>query len=371
MNQSHNFFDDNFFKNYQKILDIFSTHSHYSTGSITSIDGEIAEGTMAWSLKEHLESTGWKIIKCSEFLAPPPLGDVCDFGERYDNQIDYQQSNKIITTIFGGKHLLKYHTPNYVITDAITKSCSGAEYFCLAPEIHGIYKDFVVNYQNIPPTKLFNCFISRPNFQRQSYFYDLIKRNLIDQGHISYLCKHTFYSKESDYRLYNAYKPHDCDQQTQAIHQSWQSKLPFRNFNTDLQTAVLDSRFSLVLESNTDDSEQLFFTEKTWRAVCLPRPFFLITANTSTSGIDYLRNIGFDVYDDIVDHSYDHVRDTVAKRTAILDQLERLGQLDFTSAMLTDFERRAQHNRDVLCNLANNLGTKYQECLTWINNIAN
>ena len=53
----------------------------------------------------------------------------------------------------------------------------------------------------------------------------------------------------------------------------------------------------------------------------LPRPWVLFS---SQFAIDNLRTLGFDVLDDLVDHSYDCIADAVQRQLAMIEQCKLL-----------------------------------------------
>ena len=63
---------------------------------------------------------------------------------------------------------------------------------------------------------------------------------------------------------------------------------------------------NVVVETYAGDNT-ITFSEKTFRALQTPAPWMLFACKDS---IDYLRSIGFDVLDGLVNHSYDSVYQT-------------------------------------------------------------
>jgi hypothetical protein len=85
------------------------------------------------------------------------------------------------------------------------------------------------------------------------------------------------------------------------------------------------------------------FSEKIFRALQTPRPWVLCT---SPGAVKLLKDHGFDVLDDCVDHSYDCVLDQSKRMDVMLDSA-----VSFDSA---DYERyiiAARHNQQHLAKL--------------------
>lgn len=80
---------------------------------------------------------------------------------------------------------------------------------------------------------------------------------------------------------------------------------------------------NVVTESSnqTDDDSwtEIFITEKSLKAFLYRQiPIFWAVPGT----VELLRNIGFDVYDDIIDHSYDNIQDPDVRLNTVVDTLK-------------------------------------------------
>jgi len=113
---------------------------------------------------------------------------------------------------------------------------------------------------------------------------------------------------------------------------------------SDLHTTV---EFAVVTETIYEKSEGLFLTEKTFKPLVNGTPFVICGQPGS---IQKLRNRGFDVYDYIVDHSYDLFHDK-CRAEAVADEVERLCSVDFTEYQ-SQIEESAKHNQKLLCDHA-------------------
>jgi hypothetical protein len=141
-------------------------------------------------------------------------------------------------------------------------------------------------------------------------------------------------------------------------------RIPFKNFESSLEQAIIDSKISLVVETSSDSGQGIFLTEKTFRSLMMPRPFYLYVAGYKTGAVESLRRIGFDVYDDIVDHSYDSIVCSTQRLLAILEQIEKFRQFEYTPKILLDFESRARYNLQLIKQLRANLPQKYQTVIS-------
>lgn len=112
-----------------------------------------------------------------------------------------------------------------------------------------------------------------------------------------------------------------------------------RHFNPNWYA---DTCFSLV--SETFVTERLYVSEKSFKPLAYQHPFVII----GTPGtVRYLRDLGFESFDHVIDESYDSEIDFNTRLHLVLAQLDRLFQ-DFQSGHMpfqdTESLRRTEHN---------------------------
>jgi len=144
------------------------------------------------------------------------------------------------------------------------------------------------------PTKLDKHFVSlngRPHWWRSMFIDKLYGEGLFDYGYISW--------HEFDYEDYQSlwdfkyWEPKNLNFD-KKFHQS--------NGMCDIfvpPNEFANSVFSVISESNLDC---LFITEKTYKAIYHQRPFLIWGAPYSNM---YLNNIGFKLFDNIIDYKFD------------------------------------------------------------------
>jgi hypothetical protein len=198
------------------------------------------------------------------------------------------------------------------------------------------------------PLKPFNCFIGRMGPFRQSWAYQLVRRGLFDQGYISFrmdISNLTYIDKtatphEVFEKNFQDFMPFFVEE-----HKYLKPIVPYCNFsNDDLNQAIMDSVFGIVLES-CFENHVISFSEKIMRHLKLPRPWLL---STSQYGVRHLRQIGFDVLDDIVDHKYDNIEDNVQRQSCILDTAQNMLNLQIDTKLQQRLEQAANHNQQRL-----------------------
>lgn len=216
----------------------------------------------------------------------------------------------------------------------------------LTPAVYSwYYKDYNQTFDNITPVKDFSCFIGRMDPSRQGWFYQLIRRNLLPHGFVSFLMNNKRLSEFNDLtpaqtfeQQYQKYMTIFADEHAIA-----KDIVPYQNFdkNAEPDDLIMQSRFNIVLETYFDNNDQLTFTEKIIRSLRLPRPWLLFS---SQHAVRYLRDWGFDVLDDLVDHDrYDNIEFNIDRQTVILDIAQEL--LDFDTVKHWDrLHAASQHN---------------------------
>lgn len=225
----------------------------------------------------------------------------------------------------------------------VTDNVVQLEHIPLYPEYWGTFS-YQSEYIDREPSRLFNCFMNRVCTTRQSWFYQLVRRNLLNFGNVSFLLdsRNPPVGKdlyESNFRGYEIFE---------AEHNLMKDRVPFVNFTGDIDQAIVDSQFSLVIETYFDWPGTIAFSEKIFRALQLPRPVLLYSMPGSVS---VLKKYGFELFDDVVDHSYDHEPNQIQRQIIILDHLCLWKDKSFTAEQLLRFKQGAEHNRLLLADL--------------------
>lgn len=220
---------------------------------------------------------------------------------------------------------------------------------------YGIYAGDV-EITNTMPVRDFNCFMSRLCPTRQSWLYQFVRRDLLSSGFISFrmdISRSVFAKQHNN----DPYKVFEWQYETwyknfEAEHQIIKSQVPYCNFDdqADLNHLIMQSKFSIVLETYFERNEIITLSEKIFRQLKLPRPWLLFAMKHA---VKYLRDIGFDVLDDIVDHSYDNIDFDIARQVEILNQMSALSNLTFNQSLVSRLEKAARHNQQLLQSLLN------------------
>jgi hypothetical protein len=222
------------------------------------------------------------------------------------------------------------------------------------PEFWSIWH-FKPEYIDRPATQGYNCFMNRPRGDRSIVFYELIKRNILNKGIVSYNCLLENY--EQEYVNADLYR-------YQLQHTVGQPLVPYNTVESHgtLEQCIIDSNVSVILETYTSDSH-IVFSEKIFRALQLPRPWLLYC---SPGSVRLLKDYEFDVLDDYVDIEYDSIIEHGHRLHKILDQLETFIDRKYTDKDYARFNQAAIHNQIVLLNFEKAWPDKFNSILNQI-----
>lgn len=182
-----------------------------------------------------------------------------------------------------------------------------------------------MNIKNSFSNKLL-CLNGRPDWHRYYILQRLYDKNLLNCNYISFLNRYNNIEKEVPiekfFNLYNGdpiyikdllanRKSIVLDRTNDQIHRDDRSH----------DSVIYDqTSISLVTETYADARRGLFITEKSYKPIA--NCHFQIWI--SQPGIvEFFRNLGFDMFDDFVDNSYDIVVDDILRFESALDSVEK------------------------------------------------
>ena len=239
-------------------------------------------------------------------------------------------------------------TNNWIAPDALDTS----RYESLNPWFFGVYHGNHAQ-DDIEPTKAFNCLIRRMDPNRQSWLYQLVRRRILDQGHVSFnmdISRHIMNGDaeptESPHKVFQRQFENHCGIFAPE-HEFIKHLVPYRSFSNDwtMEQVIMNSKFSLVLETYFIDPRMITVSEKTVRCLKLPRPWIVF----STRGtVNFLRQQGFDVLDDVVDHSYDIIDNDIDRQVSLLNLTQQMIQQPWTPDLLARCKKAADHNSQLI-----------------------
>jgi len=102
------------------------------------------------------------------------------------------------------------------------------------------------------------------------------------------------------------------------------------------------------------------FSEKIFRALQLPRPWLLYC---SPGAVLCLKQYGFDVLADYVDHGYDEISEHIIRHQLIMNQLETFVDKKYTEQDYVRFDQAAERNQQLLKHFAVTWPNKFRSIL--------
>lgn len=227
-----------------------------------------------------------------------------------------------------------YHIQN-TVTNLIVRQLNRADYNKneekLGDKSRVIGPDYVYYIDDMLPTEKRNtkfvCLNKAPRVHRVRLVEEILSRNIEDQGVVScgYDSIIVDYSKICIKGLQHKF-PLQIET-TERITDDNDVNQSLSNYNSDsLITVVAETSCEQVDHPLMRGGyDKIFVTEKTLKAF-ITGTFPLILGPKHI--INYLRGKGFDMFDDIIDHSYDNYADPNIKIKMIVDQLEKLITMD-------------------------------------------
>lgn len=198
--------------------------------------------------------------------------------------------------------------------DAHQKTLEGVKYICvnfwesISRHQHQVLPDTATTHideLNIDKAnKKFLCLNRNIKPHRIWLMYSMIKSNVLDQGHISYVLPDvdkTWHSEcaVSEHTLKRIPKEFHQDYKMTLLQQMYSRRLDTLNtqyvinYSNSIKRYYNDSLLSVITES---DSYKNFITEKTYKAIMNLHPFFIIGNPTQHS---LLRTRGYETFEDL------------------------------------------------------------------------
>jgi len=181
---------------------------------------------------------------------------------------------------------------------------------------------------NIKKEKIYNCLNHSENKHRTIIFNGLKSRKLLKYGFVSYLDKGVYLPRNIE------------DSRTEKYDWRWPTLIP---------EVVSKTYFNVVTETHHNiekDFDDLFITEKICKAL-ITQPFIVI-GNYGT--LRHVKKLGFETYPELFDESYDLIENPKDRLEFILDEVERLCNMDKNELeeIYKSVLWKIEHNRKIM-----------------------
>lgn len=231
----------------------------------------------------------------------------------------------------------------------------------------GYVSDYVREIKNVKREKKFlsfNRFLHRPH--RTGLAHVALSNNMLEQGYFSFLyCPSENYSdllSTLNLPTTNADRIKNMVPYQLDTHHLSTEELPrFFTVTNFLRPLYENSYIHIVTETQFEEAETPFFSEKVWRPILNLQPFIMMG---NPGSLKKLKELGFKTFSPFIDETYDNILDNPERFSLIekeLIKLNRLG-LDEIHSWFMSIEDILIHNQHLLysyrnynplCNLLN------------------
>lgn len=158
---------------------------------------------------------------------------------------------------------------------------------------------------------LFFAHVNKPHYHRCLFIDHLVNEGLLEHGDFTWNITTSEVSTPYNFRYWK--------EKQKLAKDKFESKI--LNQYTQPSQQYIDSLFDLVIESTP---EVTFFTEKTYKPILYGKPFLIYGAVNMNS---HLEELGFKLFRDVVDYSFDSIEDDEERAIALCKELKRLSTI--------------------------------------------
>lgn len=202
-----------------------------------------------------------------------------------------------------------------VITDNLVNSPTQYRVIQLPESYFGIY-NYAPQKAEWKPERRFSFSVNRIDYKRMALFLELTSRTTIPNSRDLDL--------ERDFVNFNCWAWDSSNDTPEALQQNFANvmgfisdnlkrvyqkaydemlpRMPYRNHNKSMEEMHLHAWMNMVMETYSGDTV-VALSEKLFRALVTPVPWIVYGGRYTVA---YLRQLGFDVLDDLVQHRYDY-----------------------------------------------------------------
>lgn len=251
-------------------------------------------------------------------------------------------------------------------TNIVLRSGCLRDLTCQIPRINSIVDEasfFVFRYDktinSINPTHHFVCLNRLHRWQRFQLVHALLERGLDTFGKISYLD----ISDLPKNKFQNKF-PMSVDLKSV----SWEDGHVYDN------KLIQGALFNVITETSYEpklETSEIYYhhlpgiTEKSYKCFRMAQIPIWLAAHHS---VECYRNLGFDVFDDIINHEYDKIEDPILRIEHVVNEIEKICQLSIES--LIDLKNtlmpRFLKNYQTLISYAGNYTVEIPQWTAWL-----
>lgn len=204
-----------------------------------------------------------------------------------------------------------------VITDNFLNCPSVYRIFQAPCSFYGIYS-YTPSNQDWTPNRDYTFAVNRLDFKRMQVLLHLYQNLGFDSGYVNFNCRlgrHILTLEHQRQEFIDQVNKHSGDQQETTALLNLANQMPIKNYDLEHDSSYNHSWLNIIVETYSSDNV-ISFSEKIFRCLVTPVPWMAFAGRYT---IAKLRELGFDVLDDIVDHSYDRLLEVQHKMPKFVD----------------------------------------------------
>jgi hypothetical protein len=192
----------------------------------------------------------------------------------------------------------------------------------VSQSFYGIYS-YIPDNLNWTPDRDYTFAVNRMDYKRMQVLLELYQNLGFDSGYVSFNCQIGGRRVAPEDVRRQAFIDesvlHSATEQERNVFLTLATQMPIKNHSLDHDLSYTKSWLSVVVETYSSDNV-ISISEKIFRCLVTPVPW---VAYSGRYTIAKLRELGFDVMDDIVDHSYDRLLEAQHKMSNFTDAAKK------------------------------------------------
>jgi len=237
-----------------------------------------------------------------------------------------------------------------VITDNFLNCPSVYRVYQMPQSFYGIYS-YAPDNQNWCPDRDYTFAVNRLDYKRMDMLLQLHLTLGLDTGYVNFNCNIGGKQVASESARRQAFleqaQTHTDRPDKQGAFVNLAHLVPIKNYTLEHDQVYTLGWLNIIIETYSSDNV-ISFSEKIFRCLVTPVPWVMYAGRYA---IAKLRELGFDVMDDLVDHSYDRLLETQHKMscfaTSAKDTISSLKTQDWAQTK-SRAQAAAYHNQQLL-----------------------
>jgi len=210
-----------------------------------------------------------------------------------------------------------------VITDNFLNCPSMYKIYRTPQSFYGIYS-YTPDNQAWTPIRDYTFAVNRQDYKRMQVLLQLYQNLGFDSGYVNFNCQIGGQRVAPEYVRRQAFIDqaiaHSASDHEKNMFIQLAQQMPIKNHDLDHDSVYNQSWLNIIVETYSSDNV-ISVSEKIFRCLVTPVPWIAYSGRYT---IAKLRELGFDVMDDIVDHSYDRLLEAQYKMSRFADCAQQI-----------------------------------------------